>query len=120
MAVVGAAAHGACAWPFHFALFFVAACLAAALLIAALFIPQDNRRAVESPLPLADSPTAAAFDAALPSVWQFHNALNRSATDLDAVLDQHAARAPAPVISFVQIRGLGRSDDQLETLLGEL
>ena len=103
--------------PRHFA---VAIALAASLLAAAFFIRQDNRETIEAEPPLAQPSVAAAFDATLPSVWQFHNAVNRSAGELDAVLDQHAARPPAPVISFVQIRGLGRSDNQLETLLGEL
>jgi hypothetical protein len=96
------------------------AALAASLLAAALFIRPSKREVIEAEPPLAQPSVAAAFDATLPSVWQLHNAVNRSAGDLDAVLDEHATRGPAPVISFVQIRGLGRSDNQLETLLGEL
>ena len=98
--------------------------LLASLLAVALFVRQSDRETVEVEPPQAPSPEAAsfenAFDSALPSVWQLRNAVNRSASDLDAVLDQHAARAPAPVISFVQIRGLGRSNSNIETLLGEL
>jgi hypothetical protein len=104
--------------PGHFLL--AAAALAVCLLIAAVVIRPGTRRTTEVPTPLAESPAAAAFDAALPSVWQLHNAINRSDSDLDALLDQHAARPPAPAISFVQIRGFGRSDPNLETLLGEL
>jgi len=107
--------------PRHFApRYFVVASLAACLLAALLLIRRDDHRAVTAEPALAEPPVTTAFDAALPSVWQFHNAVNRSAGDLDAVLDQHAARAPAPVVSFVQIRGLGRSDSNIETLLGEL
>jgi hypothetical protein len=97
-----------------------AAALAASILAIALFIRHDAKQAKSEPPVLAESPAAAAFDAALPSVWQFHRSLNQSSADLDLLLDQHAARPPAPAASLVQIRGFGHSDRQFETLLGEL
>ena len=102
---------------------FLAAALAASILAIALLIRQDDRRASEAPPRLAESPAAAAFDAALPSVWQFRNSLKQSQFDLDALLDQHAAARPsasAPTISFAQTRGFALSDSNLKNLLGEL
>ena len=52
-------------------------------------------------------------------VPEFHHALNDQVNDLDTLLDQHAARAPAPALSLAQIRGFGPSDSNLKTLLGE-
>jgi hypothetical protein len=95
-----------------------ASALAASVLAIALFIRQDTRQTTHVSPPLAESPAATAFDAALPSVWQFHHALNQSTTDLDTLLDQHAARPQAPAISLVQIRGFGHSSSNLESLLG--
>jgi hypothetical protein len=39
-------------------------------------------------------PVAAAFDDALPTVWAYRHALDRSPQDLDALLDKHTASAP--------------------------
>ena len=97
--------------------------VAASILAIALFIGQDDRQAIEDPPRLAESPAAAAFDAALPSVWQFRQSLNQAQADLDALLDQHAAArssAPAPAISLAQTRGFALSDSNLKNLLGEL
>ena len=102
---------------------FLAAAVAASILAIALFIRQDDRRASEAQPRLAESPAAAAFDAELPSVWQFRHSLNQSQFDLDAILDQHAAArasAPAPANSFAQTRGFALSDSNLKNLLGEL
>ena len=95
------------------------AALAASLLAVAFFIRHDSSRPSVVAMPLTDSPAATAFDSSLPTVWQFHHALNDQVNDLDTLLDQHAARAPAPALSLAQIRGFGPSDSNLKTLLGE-
>ena len=107
--------------PGYFVVAFAA--LAASILGIAVFIRPDAQPEI-GPVPsFAESPATAAFDAALPSVWQFRQSLNQSQADLETLLDQHAAARPsaaAPAVSLVQIRGFGRSDPNLENLLGEL
>jgi hypothetical protein len=101
----------------------MAAALAASILAIALFIRREDRRAGEAPPRLGESPAAAAFDAALPSVWQFRHSFNQSQFDLDALLDQHAAARPAafaPPTSLAQTRGFALSDTHVKNLLGEL
>jgi hypothetical protein len=63
---------------------------------------------------------SAAFDPALPSVWSFRGASAESPADLNALLDQHAGRAPALRPELVQTRGFGVSETQIHQLFGEL
>jgi len=67
-----------------------ATCLTVALLVwpGPAGKPEPN-----SPFAPLDLPVAAAFDDALPTVWTYRHALDRSPQDLDALLDKHAASA---------------------------
>jgi hypothetical protein len=100
--------------------------LAASVAIYALFRGADGPPTAPAPIDFrTESTTAAAFDAALPSLWSYRRALDRSADDVDALLDRHARdsaeQTPASQRAGVAAMSVfARSDSQLETLLGEL
>jgi hypothetical protein len=99
--------------------------LAASLAIYALWRSEPPAPAVEPIRFRTESTTAAAFDAALPSLWSYRQALGRSYGDVDQLLDLHG-RKPNEQPPSSQRAGVAaasvfaRSDSQLETLLGEL
>lgn len=99
----------------------VAAASLAVLAVALWLLPHGGRRwpVAEPPAP-ATAPVATAFDDALPSLWQYQRALARPEDELDAMLDRHAGQARSEPPQYVQIRGFGRFDRELNDLLGEI
>jgi hypothetical protein len=75
----------------------LAAAAVAAGITAAILLPRnDYRQPTELPAAASQTQLASAFDDALPSLWQYRAALNRSAYDLDAALDKHSANFSEP------------------------
>ena len=95
----------------------IAASFAAMLLLWPRSRPirEPNLSAVLVPLPLAP-----AFDDSLPSVWTYRRALGHSPSELDALLDQHAALAGQPNLDSMQFRSFTRFDARLNSQPGEL
>lgn len=93
----------------------------AASAIAVAWIWRENEQVTQADPPAAPIalPLASAFDPALPSVWSFRRAA-QSAGELNALLDEHAGRAPSERLQYVQIRGFGASESERHDLLGEL
>ena len=70
---------------------------AAAGITAIVLLPRnDHHPPADRPADASQSQLASAFDDTLPTLWQYRAALNRSASELDAVLDKHAAHTPEP------------------------
>jgi hypothetical protein len=65
---------------------------------------------------------SSAFDDNLPSLWSYRRAASESFDQLDALLDKHAMHFPGPTPQRAGafVSAFGRSDSQLEDLLGEL
>ena len=72
--------------------------LAAACLIAVSLLRQEPpaERLSSADASTLDQPPAAAFDDALPSVWTYHQALLRSPSAAEALLDRHAVSIGPP------------------------
>lgn len=94
----------------------IAAALALAFLLSRDAEHEGERNTAAAPLEPA---VASAFDEALPTLWQFHSAL-RSPNELDALLDKHAGLAGDAGSPLTPIRGFGRSETTINTILGEL
>ena len=99
--------------------------LAASLAIYVLWRSEPPTPAFDPIRFRTESTTAAAFDAALPSLWSYRQALGRSTGDVDQLLDLHGRNsselAPSSQRAGVAAASVfARSDSQLETLLGEL
>ena len=82
--------------PPSWALILAAAAVAAGITAAILLPRNDYRQPTELPAAASQTQLASAFDDALPSLWQYRAALNRSAYDLDAALDKHSANFSEP------------------------
>jgi hypothetical protein len=95
----------------------------AACLIYFLLRGGPIERPPTAPSDLATQATiSAAFDDNLPSLWSYRRAADRSFDELDALLDKHAMHFPGPTPQRAGafVSAFGRSDSQLEDLLGEL
>lgn len=82
--------------------------LVAAALVIGLLLLRPMPKQIQRELPQAPPEIdAAAFDPALPTVWNYQRALARSPQDLEMLLDKHAAAASsrtaaAPRHLFIQ------------------
>ena len=86
-----------------------AGAVAGGIAVAVLLPRGGDRPPAGEPLDKAPQPlVTSAFDAALPAVWQYHSALVRSPSEIDALLDEHAGPgrvvgSPAePIHSFTR------------------
>jgi hypothetical protein len=82
--------------PKHFARWSVpiTALVAACLLIAVVLNTSSNIKPHDGPIAPEQASLTNAFDDALPSVWTYRRALERSTLAAENLLDKHAALAP--------------------------
>jgi hypothetical protein len=96
--------------------------LIAAAIAIAFILPRQPNTPVEDDFTTADlrPSVASAFDDALPSLWQFHSALSRSESEVNALLDRHTNMAREADTQQTPIRGFGRFDTTFNNFPGEL
>ena len=90
--------------------------------LAGIVLSRSGRREAEPILPGSgvELPLAAALDTSLPTLWSYRSALHRSPADLEALLDEHAGRAPNSEAPRGRNLITARFDPQSADLLGEL
>jgi hypothetical protein len=93
------------------------AAAAASGIAAAILVPRnDDRQPTEPPAAAAEPQMASALDDTLPSLWQYRIALNRSASELDAALDKHAANPSEPKPERARVYVFSRLNSETDPL----